>query len=127
MSKSMIIMVSGAFIILIVVIGALLLAKGGSKAPTITSSPAPSANPTNSANIIKEFTVEGGDFFFNPNQIKVKKGDTVKITFNNSNGMHDFVIHEFNVRTKIIKNGETTTVQFAAAKSGSFKYYCSVG
>ncbi|MEK7595031.1 MAG: cupredoxin domain-containing protein [Patescibacteria group bacterium] len=76
---------------------------------------------------IKEFTIEGKNFSFNPVQIKVKKGDRLKITFNNVEGFHDFVIDEFNTRTKQIKVNESDVVEFTADKAGSFEYYCSVG
>src|SRR3989338_224730 len=50
---------------------------------------------------VKEFTVEGSNFKFSLSEMKVKKGDTVKITFKNSGGMHDFKLDEFNVATKV--------------------------
>ncbi len=73
------------------------------------------------------FTVNGGNFYFTPNTIKVKKGDTVKIIFKNDGGMHDFVIDEYHVATSRIGTGAEQTVTFVADKAGSFEYYCSVG
>jgi plastocyanin len=75
---------------------------------------------------VVEFTVEGKNFAFTPSLLSVKKGDTVKITFKNTGGFHDFVIDEFNVRTKQLQSGEET-VEFVADKAGQFEYYCSVG
>jgi plastocyanin len=71
--------------------------------------------------------VEGGNFTFSPTEIKVKKGDTVKIVFLNKEGFHDWVIDDFNVRTPQIAAGKTAEVEFVADKSGTFEYYCSVG
>lgn len=71
--------------------------------------------------------VNGGNFYFKPNIIKVKQGDTVNITFINDEGFHDFKIDEYNVRTNQIKTGEQEKVTFVADKKGSFEYYCSVG
>ena len=62
-----------------------------------------------------------------PKQLKAKKGDTVKITFKNSEGIHDWVIDEFNARTPRIQSGQSAQVEFVANKTGSFVYYCSVG
>jgi nitrosocyanin len=76
---------------------------------------------------VKEFTVEGKNFSFSPSTLTVNKGDTVKITFKNSGGMHDFVLDEFNVKTKPIESGASETVSFTANKAGTFNYYCSVG
>lgn len=73
------------------------------------------------------FTVEGGNFYFKPNTIKVKQGDTVTITFKNSDGFHDLKIDELGVATGQIKSGAETKVTFVASKKGSFEYYCSVG
>lgn len=100
----------------------------------------PSQNPTgNSGNgaqnapaggvvpSVKEFVVEGKNFLFSSAAITVNKGDTVKITFKNAGGTHDFVIDEFNVRTSRVADGASETIQFVADKVGNFEYYCSVG
>jgi len=76
---------------------------------------------------VKKFTVEGGKFYFSPATMTVKKGDTVRITFKNVDGFHDFIIDEFSVATKQINTGEEATVEFVADKAGTFNYYCSVG
>lgn len=73
------------------------------------------------------FDVVGGMFYFVPNDITVKKGDTVKINFINAGGFHDFVLDEFDVKTAQINGGETASVEFVADKVGIFEFYCSVG
>lgn len=72
-------------------------------------------------------TVEGGMFYFKPNEIRVKQGEKVTITFKNAGGMHDFILEEFDVKSEVIQAGETTTVEFTPDKKGSFEFYCSVG
>lgn len=76
---------------------------------------------------VKEFTVIGGNFEFSPSNMTVKKGDTVRITFRNNEGFHDFVIDEFDVATTQIQGGAEEVVEFVADEAGSFEYYCSVG
>ncbi|MHB1330889.1 MAG: cupredoxin domain-containing protein [Minisyncoccota bacterium] len=76
---------------------------------------------------VKEFTVEGSTFAFAPNTMTVNVGDTVKITFVNKIGFHDFVLDEFNVKTQQISAGQSETITFVADKAGTFEYYCSVG
>lgn len=76
---------------------------------------------------VKTFEIEGGSFYFKPNEIRVNKGDKVKIVLNSVDMMHDFVIDDLNVRTEIIKSGDTGTVEFTADKAGTFEFYCSVG
>ena len=86
-----------------------------------------SAGATVSTGVVKSFTVTGSNFAFAPNSLSVKKGDTVKITFKNSNGSHNLVIDEFNATTPIIGSGQSAVLEFTASKTGSFEYYCSVG
>ena len=71
-------------------------------------------------------TVIAENFKFTPSEIKVKKGDIVRIVFNNKSGNHDFVLDEFNVKTKQTDGPSTETVEFTADKTGTFEYYCSV-
>jgi cytochrome c oxidase subunit 2 len=73
-------------------------------------------------------TVEGGAFYFKPNEIRVKQGQKVTVTLTNAGGMHDFVIDELNVKSEMIDGaGSTTTVEFTPDKKGTFEFYCSVG
>lgn len=84
----------------------------------------PSSNDvTPDSSIIK---VEGGMFYFKPNEIRVKKGQLVKIEFTNKEGMHDFVLDEFNVKTNVIQAGKSETVEFTPNRVGEFEFYCSV-
>ena len=76
---------------------------------------------------VREVRVEGSPFKFAPNVIRVKKGDTVRVTFVNTEGFHDFVLDEFGVKTKQLQAGGQETVEFVANKVGTFEYYCSVG
>lgn len=75
---------------------------------------------------VKEFKVEGSNFQFVPKVLNVNQGDTVKIVFESSGGLHDFVIDAFGVKTKVIPTGASDTVQFVADKKGTFQFYCSV-
>jgi nitrosocyanin len=73
------------------------------------------------------FNVVGGNYYFTPKTMTVKKGDRVVINFQNAGGTHNFIIDEFNVATKTINTGQTDTIQFVADKAGTFEYYCSIG
>jgi plastocyanin len=77
------------------------------------------------ANVV-EIAVENKGLKFVPAEIKVKKGDKVKITFKNTGGSHDFVINEFGVKTAVLGAGKSETVEFSADKEGTYEYYCSV-
>ena len=139
-------------VIVVVVAGAIWIGsnksqnKSATPAPTqmnmhmsATTAPSPTTQPaatgvqgamttgTQTTGKVENITVEGGNYYFNPKQITVKKGDTVNITFKNAGGFHDFVLDEFNVKTSVIKSDATATVSFVADKAGTFQYYCSVG
>ncbi len=92
-------------------------------------SPAPAATSTRpTVSAVKEVTVTNTGMAFDQKTLTVKKGDTFKVTFKNTGGMHDFVLDEFSgARTKVIQAGQQETVTFVADKAGSFEYYCSVG
>ncbi len=85
-----------------------------------TSAPAAMASAT-------EFSIEGGSFYFEPNEIKVKVGQKVKITLNSVGGMpHDFIIDELNVKSEQVTD-TSTVVEFTPDQTGEFEFYCSVG
>jgi plastocyanin len=80
----------------------------------------------------KIFVLEGVNYAFFMDgeempELKVDKGDTVRIEFTSSQGFHDFVIDEFNVATERVSDGGSTFVEFVADTEGIFEYYCSVG
>lgn len=77
---------------------------------------------------VKSFIVVGSNFSFSLKTIEVNQGDTVKITFQNADGFHDWKLDEFTgATTKQLKAGESETIEFVADKAGAFEYYCSVG
>jgi plastocyanin len=86
-----------------------------------------STTSAESTGVVKEFTVTGSSFKFEPAALTVNKGDRVRLTFKNSGGIHDFVIDEFNVRTDRISENQADVVEFTADQTGTFEFYCSVG
>ncbi|PLX25232.1 hypothetical protein C0580_03015 [Candidatus Parcubacteria bacterium] len=79
------------------------------------------------ASEVQEFRVVGTNFDFSEKEIRVKKGDTVRIVFVNEEGFHDWVVDEFDAATKQIQEGNQETIEFVADQAGEFEYYCSVG
>jgi len=71
--------------------------------------------------------ITGDNFSFSQKEIRVKKGDTVQIELTSVDGFHDWVVDEFDARTKQVKSGNTDIITFVANRTGSFEYYCSVG
>ena len=99
--------------------------------PEATSAPSESmVQPTTEPVVdskTKSFEMEAGSFYFKPNQMTVKKGDTVKIKLTAKDMMHNFSLDEYKISSPIIKAGESTTIEFVADKAGTFEFYCKVG
>lgn len=72
-------------------------------------------------------SMDAGSFFYSIKEIRVKKGQKIKIVLNSKDAMHDFVIDEFGVKMPLTKEGQANTVELTADKAGVFEYYCSVG
>lgn len=77
-----------------------------------------------------EIEVEMSSYKFNPDEIRVKAGQTVTIKLHNAGGIHDFVIDELDVASEESSTGEDTEVTFTVpedAAGESYEYYCGVG
>ena len=75
---------------------------------------------------INEVTVEGVSYSLTPATIRVKAGETVRLTYTSNEDGHDLVIDELNVRTRLLNRGESETVEFTPVNPGTYSYYCSV-
>ena len=71
--------------------------------------------------------VTGKNFEFSTKEIRVKKGDFVRINFTSADGMHDWHVETYNVGTATVGTGKSSSVEFIADKEGTFEFYCSVG
>ncbi len=76
---------------------------------------------------VRTVEIEAGSFYYKPAQLRVKKGEKIKLILKSVDMMHDFNIDELGLKIPITKSGSTATVEFTADKSGTFEYYCSVG
>ena len=97
---------------------------------TAVPTSAPESETTTSPSAVNgtEVTVEGGEFKFSPDEITVKKGEKVTITFKNTGSFpHNFTIEGLDVATKRIQPGESDTVEFTPDQAGEFKFICDVG
>lgn len=76
----------------------------------------------------KEFTMtsyyDDKGAWFSMKEVRVKKGDLVRIKVTNTKGTHDFVIDAYGVKQETPLNQEVV-VEFVADKTGEFEYYCS--
>jgi cytochrome c oxidase subunit 2 len=71
--------------------------------------------------VVKEITINASNFEFDVQEIKVNKGDTVKVTLKNASGNHALKFEGYNKEVKGNK-----TISFVADKAGEFDFLCSV-
>ena len=76
---------------------------------------------------VRVFNISGMNFEFSQDEMKVKKGDKIKVIFKSTKGYHDWVLDAFNARTEKVEPGKTASVEFIANKTGIFEYYCNTG
>ncbi len=76
---------------------------------------------------VRTIDMTGEDFSFDPSEISVQVGETVKVVLNAVDMPHDFVVDELDVRSDVANPGETVEVEFTPTEAGEFEYYCSVG
>lgn len=75
---------------------------------------------------VKTFTLENKGMSYTIKEMRVKKGDTVRVTFKVVQGQHDWNLDEFDAHTEMLAVGDQETVEFVASQAGEFEYYCSV-
>lgn len=73
----------------------------------------------------QEIEMTAKKYEFNPDVIKVKKGDHVKLVITASDRDHGIKIETFKINQRL-KKGVPTTVEFTADKAGEYPFECSV-
>ena len=123
--------------LIFIVVAGIVLIKAGEKENNTNNlvSTTPSANinfnqatssPEVKTTTEKVIEVKAGSFYFIPNEIRVKKGEAVKIVLSVQDSMHNFALDEFNVIMPVTRAGQTNEVSFTADKTGTFEYYCAL-
>lgn len=77
------------------------------------------------AGSVREFTINGGHYAFQPQTIEVNRNDLVKISFTAQDIPHSFTIDEYRI-VKRAGVGQTVTFEFRADRAGTFNYYCNL-
>lgn len=77
------------------------------------------------AGTVREFTINGGHYAFQPQTIEVNRNDLVKISFTAQDIPHSFTIDEYRI-VKRASVGQTVTFEFRADRAGTFNYYCNL-
>jgi cytochrome c oxidase subunit II len=74
---------------------------------------------------VKIFNLEAYQFGFEPNEIRVKKGDIVKLLATSRDVAHGIYIKEYDVNERLEKD-QVNKIEFAAKIKGEFDILCSV-
>lgn len=74
-----------------------------------------------------QINMKSGDFFFDPNVIRAKVGDTLEFNITND-GYHTFVIYEPPKYLSITKelSAKFETFSFKVDTPGTYEYFCDV-
>lgn len=72
-----------------------------------------------------EIKVRAFQFGFDPDPIRVKKGQKVTLKITTSDVTHGFGLPDYNINQRI-EPGKTTSVTFTADKSSEFTFFCTV-
>lgn len=108
---------------LLLIVGGVVMYQSQNKSSSSSSDGITQVDPS-----LETITVEGTEFSFSPSTITLTEGKKVRLVFKNTGKMpHDWVVDELNAKTKVIKGGESDTIEFTPTKKGTFEFYCSVG
>ena len=74
---------------------------------------------------IKEFNIDAKSWEFDPSEIRVKEGDTVRLKIKSLDVPHGFKLKEFGVDERLDPRQEVT-IEFVANKTCEFGFSCNV-
>ena len=72
-----------------------------------------------------EIQVSVRKYQFDPNMITVRKGEHMKLTITAIDHDHGFKLDAFQI-DRLLKKGQTTTIEFTADKAGTFPFQCPI-
>lgn len=79
--------------------------------------------------IAREITIVASEYKFEPSEIRVKKGETVKLTLKNSGNMpHNWSVEKMmGASIDQVSAGQNGTITITPSQRGTFVTYCSIG
>lgn len=86
-----------------------------------------SQETTEESEDVRTVVVEGGNYYFESDNIEVEVGEEVEFVFENQGGQHDLIIPEHNVGTNVINTGETDSFVYSFDETGEYDFICSIG
>lgn len=113
--------------LLMIVIGAVLVTSGCASTTEAPVDSSPGNSSEASAEVNRTIEVNGGNFYFEPGNIEVEQGETVRFVFVNDGGTHDMRIPSLEAGTEIISGGENASFTVTFDETGEIEFICSVG
>lgn len=116
-------------LVTVLVLALLLAACGGGgnkQQSSSSSSQSSSSSAATSSAQAREITVVLKDFAFEPQDIRVKSGERVKLVVKNEGSVpHDWHVDALNLSTPVVQAGQSATFEFTAGQAGTYDSYCA--
>ena len=74
---------------------------------------------------VHEIKMTAKKYEFNPEEIRVKQGEKVRLLITATDRSHGFEIKELGIKVRL-EEGKETPVEFTADKPGEYEFHCSV-
>jgi len=74
---------------------------------------------------VRTFRIDARQFSYSPSELQVNPGDTVTLQLVSTDVVHGLYVDSYDVSVEA-DPGRTTTLTFAANKTGSFRFRCNV-
>lgn len=85
------------------------------------------AVPAVQAEDVLTVEIRATEFSFEPAEIDVDKGETVRLRLVNAGSLsHNVHLEGAPVKTETVQSGASDTVQFTAEKGGTIQFFCNV-
>lgn len=76
---------------------------------------------------VTALTVEGTEYRFDPREIRVNSGESVRITFRNTGVIeHDWSVPDLGIATSTVPAGQEAELEFRPTRRGTFEIICTV-
>lgn len=77
-------------------------------------------------NVVREFDIDMSNFAYSKKVITVESGVKVRIKLTNSNGFHNFIIDDLNIKSDVLSIADTEYIEFIAINKGAYVYYSAI-
>jgi cytochrome c oxidase subunit 2 len=74
---------------------------------------------------VREIRMTARKYRFDPQEIRVREGERVRLLITALDRKHGIRIKEFGIKT-VLEKGKETVVEFVAERAGEYKFKCSV-